>query len=162
MSLPRELRVKDGRLVQTPIAGVEALRDQALPADGTLPKAGELEIRVPDGDFDLALYCKEDGTGGLRLHYDAQARVCTVDRRGMDKRFNPQVFEVLDVPMDAPLTSLRIFIDRSSTEIFFNGGEKTFTTHSYPTEGERFCRVSEGAELKLWSYKTSVTDEFVV
>ena len=80
----------------------------------------------------------------------------------MDKRFNRQVFEVLDVPMDAPLTSLRIFIDRSSTEIFFNDGEKTFTTHSYPTEGEAFFRCSEGAEVRLWSYKKSVTDEFVV
>ena len=64
------------------------------------------------------------------------ARRCTVDRTGMDKRFNAQVGEVLDMPLDAPLTKLRVFIDRSSAELFFNDGEATFTTHVYPTGRE--------------------------
>ena len=85
-----------------------------------------------------------------------------MDRRGLDKRFNQKVFEVLDVPLDAPLRKLRIFIDCSSTEFFFNDGEKTFTSHSYPTEEEAFYKLSGNASIKLWSYRRSVTDEFVV
>ena len=162
MSLPRELRVKDGKLLQTPITGIESLREKELPNDGKLPKAGELEIRVPEGDFDLSLYCKKDGTGGMTLHYDSASKTVTVDRRGLDKRFNQKVFEVLDVPMDEALSSIRVFIDCSSTEFFFNDGEKTFTTHSYPTEEEAYFRLSDGAEIRLWSYRRSVTDEFVV
>lgn len=162
MSLPRELRVRDGKLLQTPISGVETLRERELAPDGTLPKAGELEIEVPAGGFELALYTKPDGTGGLTLRYDSAAKTVTVDRRGMEKRFNQQVFEVLEVPLDAPLRSVRVFLDRSSTEFFFNEGEKTFTTHSYPTAAETGYRISADAKLRLWSYRRSVTDEFVV
>ena len=162
MSLPRELRIREGKLVQTPVAGVETLRERELAADGTLPKAGELEITLPEGDFNLTLYCKQDGSGGLTLRYDGAAGALTVDRRGLEKRFNEKVFEVLSVPIDAPLRKLRVFIDCSSTEFFLNDGEKTFTTHSYPTEREAFYRISGGASIRLWSYRRSVTDEFVV
>ena len=47
LSLPRELRVKGGRLVQTPIPALEALRRRSSPPDGTLPAACELEIDGP-------------------------------------------------------------------------------------------------------------------
>ena len=162
MSLPRELRIRDGKLIQTPISDIESLRDKALTEDSLLPKAGELMIDLPEGSFDLALYTKADGSGGLKLHYNGQTRILTVDRRGMDKRFNQQVFEVLDVPMDAPLKTMRVFIDHSSTEFFFNDGEKTFTTHTYPTGRECCLKLPAGATAQIWSYHASVTDEFVV
>ena len=40
LSLPRELRVEDGHLIQTPVEGIEKLRRQKLEADGMLLKAG--------------------------------------------------------------------------------------------------------------------------
>ena len=162
MTLPRELRVKDGRLVQTPISGIETLHGPEVPANGDLPSECEVQVEVPAGDFDLNLFTKADGTGGLRLHYDAAKKVCTLDRAGMDKRFNEQVFEVLDMPLEAPLKTLRIFIDRCSTEFFANGGEATFTTRSYPTEREFHYTVSDGAKLRVWTLHPSVKDDFVV
>lgn len=162
MTLPRELRVKDGKLLQTPVSGIETLRDSELTPDGALPASCELNVEAPEGDFELALFTKEDGTGGLRLRYDAEKKVCTIDRTGMDHRFNEQVFEVLDMPLDTPLRTLRIFIDHSSTEIFANDGEATFTTHTYPTPRELHYAAPEGAKLRLWPLKPSVRDDFVV
>ncbi|MCR5826350.1 MAG: sucrose-6-phosphate hydrolase [Oscillospiraceae bacterium] len=162
MTLPRELRVRDGRLVQTPISGVERLRCNERTPDGTLDAACELIAEVPEGDFDLNLFTKADGTGGLRLHYDAARKVCTVDRTGMDRRFNEQVFEVLDMPLETPLRTLRVFIDHCSTELFVNDGEATFTTRSYPTEREFHYTVSDGAKLRLWTLAPSVTDDFAL
>ena len=162
MTLPRELRVRDGRLVQTPIAGIESLRGPEVPANGDLPVACELTADVPEGDFELNLFTKADGSGGLRLRYDAAKRVCTVDRTGMDHRFNRQVFEVLDMPLETPLKSLRVFIDHSSAELFVNDGEATFTTHVYPTERELHYTVTDGAKLRIWLMEPSVTDDFVV
>ena len=161
LSLPRELRIRDGRLVQTPIPGLKALRGAEIAPDGTLPAACELEFTAPEGDFELALFTHADGSGGLRLRYDAAARRCTVDKTGMDKRFNQQVGEVLDMPLDAPLEKLRIFIDRSSVEIFANDGEATFTTHLYPMEGE-FHTTLTGGSLRIWPMERAVTDEFVL
>ena len=162
MTLPRELRIRDGRLVQTPIAGIEALREEEIEPEGKLLPACELEITVPEGDFDLNLFTRADGSGGVTMHYDAQKRVCTFDRRGMEKRFNEAVGEVLDLPLDEPLRSLRIFIDRSSCEYFVNGGEATFTTHCYPTEGEFGYTATEGANIRIWRLGRSVGDEFVI
>ncbi len=161
MSLPRELRVKDGKLVQTPIPALENLREAEIEPDGALPDACELAIQAPAGDFDLNLFTRSDGTGGLRLHYDAAAKHCVVDRTGMDKRFNQKVGEILEVPLDQPLQTLRVFIDRNSAELFFNDGEATFTTHVYPTPGEHHFDYTPGAGVRLWPLDSSVTDAFV-
>ncbi len=162
LSLPRELRVKDGKLLQTPLPALEALRGAAFAPKDALPAACELEITCPDGDFDLNLFTRADGTGGLRLHYDAATKVCRADRSGMDRRFNEAVGEVLDMPMEAPLRKLRAFIDRSSVELFANDGEATFTTHLYPTEREFHFTATDGVKLRGWEMEKAVTDEFVV
>lgn len=162
MSLPRELRIRDGKLIQTPISGIETLRGAALTPNGTLPRACELEIGVPAGDFDLNLCTRSDGSGGLRLHYDENAGICTPDRSGMLLRFNENVYERLDVKLESPLRSLRVFLDHSSAELFFIDGERTFTTHLYPTERELNYTVKDGAKLRIWEMTRSVTDEFAV
>ena len=162
MGLPRELRIVDGKLIQTPVAGIEALRDQELPADGTLPKAGEMEIVPKEGAFELALFTRADGSGGFRFHYDPAKKTAVVDRTGLDKRFNQSVGEVLEMPFEDGLRKLRIFIDHSSVEIFANDGEATFTSHVYPTAEEDHYTVSDGAAVRLWSYRPSVVDDFVI
>ena len=149
-------------LWQTPIPAVEGLRSDEPVALGILPPACELQVRVPEGPFDLNLFTRADGTGGLRLHYDPETRTCTLDRAGMDKRFNPQVFETLDVPLAEPLRNLRVFVDHSSAEFFFNDGAAVFTTHVYPTQREFRWHISPDAPFRIWKLQRSVTDEFVV
>ncbi|MBQ3303802.1 MAG: sucrose-6-phosphate hydrolase [Clostridia bacterium] len=162
LSLPRELRISGGKLVQTPLPGLEGLREAEIAPEGKLPAVCELELTASgEKDLDFNLFTRPDGSGGLRLHYDSAAKRCTVDRSGMDKRFNQQVGEVLDMPLDAPLTKLRVFIDRCSAEIFANDGEATFTTHVYPTERE-FNYTLSGGFLRGWTLKTAVTDAFIV
>lgn len=162
MCLPRELRIKGDHLVQTPVADIIKLRDGQAPADGKLPDICELEVEVGQGDFDLNLYTKADGSGGFTFHYDSGSKVCTVDRRGMDKRFNEKVFEVLDMPLEEDLKKLRIFIDRSSVEFFVNDGDATFTSHIYPTDQEHNYTISDNGSIKIWNLKASVKDDFVI
>ena len=162
LSLPRELRIRNGRLIQTPLPGLEALRNGEIAPEGKLPAVCELVLTASgDEDLDFNLFTRADGTGGLRLHYDSRTKRCTVDRSGMDRRFNQAVGEVLDMPLDTPLKKLRVFIDRCSVEIFANDGEATFTTHVYPTERE-FNYTLSGGFLRGWTLKTAVTDAFIV
>ncbi len=162
LSLPRELRIVDGKLKQTPIPAVLTLRGKEIEASGALPAACYMEVSCPGGDFELNLYTKADGTGGLRMRCDAARKAVTVDKRGLDRRFNEAVGEVLEMPLEAPLEKLQIFIDRSSTEIFVGDGEAVFTAHTYPTEGEFHYAASAGVGVRLWEMHKSVTDEFVV
>lgn len=164
MALPRELRLENGKLMQRPIPEIVGLRGEELEAGekGTLPAAAEMIIDTDGSEFDLALYCKADGTGGLTLHYDPATKTCTVDKTGLNKRFNQNVGEVLDMPLETELKQLRIFIDHSSTEFFVNDGEETFTAHTYP-EAEEFNYCMKGnACVKLWAINPSVKDDFVV
>ena len=162
LSLPRELCISCGKLIQTPLSSLIGLREAEIAPEGKLPAVCELALTASgDADLDFNLFTRPDGSGGLRLHYDSAAKRCTVDRSGMDKRFNQSVGEVLDMPLDAPLTKLRVFIDRCSAEIFANDGEATFTTHVYPTERE-FNYTLSGGFLRGWTLKTAVTDEFIV
>lgn len=164
MILPRELRIKNGRLFQTPVAGIEALREYGLSPNGTLPDACELEIQLETGAeaFDLTLFSNADGHGGMKLHYNAKSCTCTIDRTGLEKRFNEHLGEVLDMPLEHSLKHLRIFIDRCSVEIFANHGETVFTSHVYPTAKEHHYTISKNASLRLWSLRPSVTDDFVI
>ena len=162
LSLPRELRIVDGKLKQTPIPAVLTLRGKEIEASGALPAACYMEVSCPGGDFELNLYTKADGTGGLRMRYDAARKAVTVDKRGLDRRFNEAVGEVLEMPLEAPLEKLQIFIDRSSTEIFVGDGEAVFTAHTYPTKGEFHYTASAGVGVRLWPMEKSVTDEFAV
>ena len=162
LSLPRELRIVDGKLKQTPIPAVLTLRGKEIEASGALPAACYMAVSCPGGDFELNLYTKADGTGGLRMRYDAARKAVTVDKRGLDRRFNEAVGEVLEMPLEAPLEKLQIFIDRSSTEIFVGDGEAVFTAHTYPTKGEFHYTASAGVGVRLWPMEKSVTDEFAV
>ncbi|MCR5230671.1 MAG: sucrose-6-phosphate hydrolase [Solobacterium sp.] len=153
---------ENNRLIQRPAEALKSLRISSGKADGTLPHACELDIDVSDGDFDLNLFTKEDGSGGLRMHYNSAELCFTVDKSPLDMRFNEKVFEQAYLPVFTPLRKLEVFIDRSSVEIFCNGGESTFTAHVFPTEREHFYTVSDGAEVTVYELKKAVTDEFKV
>ncbi|MBO7702878.1 MAG: GH32 C-terminal domain-containing protein [Solobacterium sp.] len=96
------------------------------------------------------------------MHFSAETKTITVDRTGMNKRFNTNVFEVLDMPLEKELRSMRIFIDRSSIEIFVNDGEAVFSSHVYPEDNEHFYTKTDNAALAIWSLTPSVTDDFVM
>ncbi len=162
MTLPRELHIKNGKLVQNPLPEMEQLRETEIKAEGILPKACELLVTPPAGDFDLNLFTKADGTGGFRIHYNPDTKTVTVDRTGLNKRFNQKVFEVLDMPLETELRSLRIFIDHSSVEFFVNEGEEVFTSHCYPEDTEHHYTASEGTEMHIWPLRASVNDDFVI
>ena len=162
MTLARELRIRNGRLYQTPVTGIEQLRDGEWTESGTIPECCEAELTFAPGDHEIVFFAKEDGSGGFRIRYDDSAGICTVDRTGMNKRFNQKVFEVLEMPLESPLKTMRVFIDRSSIEIFVNEGEETFTSHVYPEAEERYFTCTEGCGAKVFRLKPSVTDDFVI
>ena len=183
LTLPRELRIRDGRLVQTPVSSIFSFREAELDPDlqpagaddgaqedtgrllvsgAQLPRACELEAVFQDGSADLNLFTRKDGSGGFTIHYDAAARLMTVSRTGMEKRFNENVFETISFSPETDLKKISAFIDSCSVELFINDGEKTFTSHIYPTAEEHHFAVSENARVKVWGLKTTVTDKFVV
>jgi beta-fructofuranosidase len=164
LTLPRELRVRDRRLIQQPLEELRALRDRRVDLEETdeLPRVCEMEVISRGGDLNLSLYAKEDGTGGLSIRYDDGRREITVDRSGMNKRFNVDQGEQRTRPLPKGLFHLRIFLDRSSVELFVNDGDAVFSSRIFPTaEEKRFIQQGD-ASVRIWHVKRAVEDDFVV
>ena len=127
-----------------------------------MPSLVELEVKCDGHSSDLRLFTKKDGSDGLMIHYDSHYKMITVDKSQLDKRFNEEVFEALDIPLDEDLDSMSIFIDQSSIELFINDGKYTFTAHVYPTEEESYFDHDEHLDIKSYELCSSVDEDFIV
>ena len=164
LTLPRELRVRDRRLIQQPLDVLRMLRGKKVDLESTdcLPRVCELELISRGGDLNLRLFAKQDGAGGLLIDYHDAEKTITVDRSGLARRFNTEQGESRTRPLPKGLFHLRIFIDRSSVEIFVNDGDAVFSSRIFPTEGENRLIAQGDASIHLWELKRAVTDDFVI
>lgn len=146
LSLPRELSRDGERLCMRPARELIALRKsrhalQIAPIDSrsqTLDMRGalleiELELDLADSTaehFGLALRCSEDQQERTLLYFDAMARRLVLDRQNS----GAGVSGVRSVPVSPEQTriSLRIFLDRSSIEVFVDEGAYTLSSRIYP------------------------------
>ncbi len=174
MTLPREValtQTADGpRLVQRVVDQIDSLRkDFAAFQDGprnivsgieTLPIQGDvvqIDATFTAGTADsFGINVLSDGTSRTRIGYDTATSRLFIDRRNSGNvGFNSR-FASLD---DAPVTpdedgniSIRIYVDRSSVEVFAADGRVTLTDQVFPTAGARNVEVwSEGGTAHLES-----------
>lgn len=163
LTMPRELTVRGRRLVQKPLADLVALRGEEIdPSMKVLPRACEVEILSRGGDLDLKLFARQDGSGGLSIHYDDEDKFVTVDRSGVEKRFNTQMGEIREHALENRLSHLRIYIDRSSVEIFVNNGDAVFSSRIFPTAEENSFVLSPNASMRIWKLERAVKEDFVI
>ena len=65
-------------------------------------------------------------------------------------------------PLPNGLSHLRIFIDRSSVEVFVNDGDAVFSSRVFPTPTEKRLFSRGDASIHLWELEHAVVDDFVV
>lgn len=163
LTLPRELTIRHRRLIQRPLPEMKQLRgNQINPSLGILPATAEVSVGVYPMDFEMKLFTKADGSGGLSINYYEDSKVITIDRSGMAKQFNIDIGTTRFHKLENGLSSLRIFIDNSSVEIFVNDGDAVFTSRVFPEENEHSFIISECTSINIWEMKSSVSDDFVV
>lgn len=177
-TLPREaglFRAPDGQLYlsSSPVAELAALRDKPSvsvrnkPAGGNgrnfpLPdsnggaceilldidsrKAGSVDITISNNDGESALLC-----------YDAKAHTLSFDRRRSGLTDFSQDFPTVTTAPTFETNgklSLRIFIDRSSIEVFGNGGKTVMTNLVFPTEPYSSVSVTaDGGNARIENLK---------
>ena len=167
LTLARALTIRNRRLIQTPLPYLASLRDEEYERnEGFLPSVCEMEIEVPadsdEKELSFRIFTDKDGNGGIHIHFDKEKSMFTVDRSGLIHKLNPAQGEIREHIIDNPLTSLHIFIDRSSIEIFVNDGDAVFTSRVFPTEEEHNFILPDSVKCRLWTLKPSVNDDFVI
>ena len=170
-TLPRELRVIDGMLYETPVKEIEHYRcgevfyhdiplcnerRQLAGIEGTVL---ELEAVFSLGSAKRAGVVLFQGENHETLmFYDAEAGRVVFDRsqsgadqRGSEKESNVRV---LPLSLGNGTISFRIFLDVSSVEVFLNGGKGVMTGNIYADEGDRgISFFSEGGDATLLSVR---------
>ena len=143
MTVPRELHIRDGKIISTPIKELEALRwekvsyenlafNKATKLDGVRGDVGELLATVDltrSRNFSIEL--RSSGSEKTVLSYDKATRIVKLNRDKSGKALRGER-EIKLAPADE--MKLQIFIDRSSLEIFINDGEAVFSTRVYPKD----------------------------
>lgn len=143
MTLPREITEENGALRQRPVDELLALRQSSAPLpSGTL--SGEQQVATHVTRSELLLTWDTQASraehyglrlgDGLRLYVDNQARRLVLWRcypqAGLDG------YRSIPLPPGV-LLSLRIFVDRSSVEVFVNEGEAVLSSRIYPADDNR-------------------------
>jgi beta-fructofuranosidase len=165
LTLPRELHLdEDGKIRMTPVSELVQLRKRELIRESELlisesrsfhqlnEELMELEIlfdlKKSDADqFGIKLRCGE--TEETVIHYETANCVLTLDRSksgagtGGARRTTLPACDSL---------KLRIYLDRSSVEVFVNDGEKVMTSRIYPREPNQGVKLfTNGGQLSVRS-----------
>ncbi|MGI6107825.1 MAG: glycoside hydrolase family 32 protein [Lachnospiraceae bacterium] len=163
LTLPRELRMRGRRLIQTPLPELNSLRgDEVDPEGRKLPLACNMEVHCYSTDLELRLFTRGGGEGGFVIRYDAGEKKISVDRTGMLERFNQSDGEVRERLLENGLQLLRIYVDHSSVEIFVNDGDAVFSSRVFPHEEEHGFTIRGGGTAKIWTMNPAVKDDFII
>ena len=144
-TFPREVHVKDKKVLQQPVKELEALRRGEERAVSVLEKKGtkvfEAEVQNITGNHFRAVLAKElvleYVNGRFEMKFTSQDK--TSVSAGRSLRFR-EVSEVRNV---------RILADVSSVEVFVNDGETVFSTRYYPQDYEIKIEALD-AKIAFW------------
>ena len=153
LTLPRELTIKDGRLQQKPVRELTELRKETIYEQETiitqstvLAQAEIFELEVSDVSLKadrFTLEIRSSHQEATVLSYDAATQRFTIDRSrsGVDV---PAIDygTTRTVQLTEPLHQLRLFVDRSSIEVFLNDGDATASARIFPKSTSQDIKLS--------------------
>ena len=163
MSLPRELSVKNGRLYQTPIKELDAMRKNRVEYNNVVINNDTISLDKIEGrtiDMELVIRPedKENGYKKFALRFAQNERFHTElcfrpdeSVLKIDRKFSGSERALVHqrrclVNGDADELKLRVVLDRFSVEIFINDGEQVMSAVIFTEqEAKGISFVAEGA-----------------
>ena len=162
LTLPRELKVIDGKLYQVPIKEMESIRGEKIEFSGKV--AGEVnvgtgttyELKAKFSDFnsDFGLKLRTGKNSETILKFDYNDKKFVLDRtkgEQPDKRLRKVYLG------DISELELTVFVDNSSVEVFINGGAEVFSSRIFPEKDADgisvFTDKDVNVEIEKWEWK---------
>ena len=162
LTLPRELKVIDGKLYQVPIKEMESIREEKIEFSGKVAgevKVGtgatyELKVKFKDFNSDFGLKLRTGKSSETVLKFDYKDKKFVLDRtkgEQPDKRLRKVYLG------DISELELTIFVDNSSVEVFINGGQEVFSSRIFPEKDADgiivFADKDVNVEIEKWEWK---------
>ncbi len=144
MSVPRELAIRDGRLIQQPIRELEGLRGERVVHEGVSLKDGSIALEGVEGRCvdltvnvrpkdptkpfrEFGIWVARDENVHTSFRYRPEKGEIKVNRTRSGSRRAVLHHRKCIVDGERNELSVRIIIDRHSAEFFVNGGERTIS-----------------------------------
>lgn len=153
LTLPRELTLRDGKLIQTPVRELEQIKGAEVP----VICGDDRSVRLCPGDrtFCLHFTVPDPGravsvsfhSGEASLTWSSQERLIHFSR----KNWVTGQYESRDCSIDS-LQEIEIWSDRSSMEIFVNSGEAVMSSRIFPEDSEPEVIIkglSDNADIQM-------------
>lgn len=150
LTVPRELSVKDGVLVQNPVRELEACRfapvehrnvtiQEKTSLEGVRGRIIDMTVIIDAAasscrSFTVSLAADQEHR--TTVCYDLERDVISVDRSLSGSRQDIVHFRQMPVRKKDGKLTLRFLLDRFSMELFVNGGEQAFSAALYETPQE--------------------------
>ena len=162
LTLPRELKVIDGKLYQLPIKEMESIRGEKIEFSGKMTgevKVGtgvtyELKAKFTDFNSDFGLKLRTSKNSETVLKFDYNDKKFVLDRtkgEQPDKRLRKVYLG------DISELELTVFVDNSSVEVFINGGAEVFSSRIFPEKDANgiivFADKDVNVEIQKWEWK---------
>ncbi|MFD9625409.1 glycoside hydrolase family 32 protein [Peribacillus muralis] len=147
MTIPRELTIQDNIILSNPISEMEKLRKKAVKYKN-IRVEGQHTFNHMSGDsyelevlidaqasltFGMKLRMSEELNQETLLMYNRAERLLELNRDRSGS--GPKGSRVAPVQLFNNKLYLRIFMDKSSIEVFINNGEKVMSARIYPDQG---------------------------
>ena len=165
MTLPRELHIRNGRLIQQPVRELERWRgertayenvevsgDMSLP--GIFGRTLDLTLRLQAQDGPFTLKFAQDNSHFTAFTFQPDCSLLTLDRSHSGLPKGHALSRTIPVRSREGLLELRLILDRFSVEAFVNGGEQTLSATLYtPQEATGISFQAQGkAVIQLEQY----------
>lgn len=171
LTLPRELKIVDGKLTQMPVEEIKQYRHNQVDIESEL--VGSKQFKGIKGDaieLEVLVNLKESQTFSIDLFksdsnqttltYNKENQYFTFDRResgielvGNNNHETNSGIRRKKICLSNNTLKLNIFLDKSSIEVFINDGETVMTSRVYP-EGddiEFYADDTVSLQIKKWS-----------
>jgi beta-fructofuranosidase len=161
--LPRELTLENQQLRQKPVQELTALRKETLYAQELtleqhiMPAQAEtfeLELSHLQLSSDhLELKVRASDQEETILRYEAETKRFTIDRTKSGAEVPAVEFGTSrSITLAEPLHTLRLFVDRSSIEVFLNDGEAVASSRIFPKSTSQGIVLTGDATAHLAIY----------
>lgn len=148
LSIVKELKLKNGKLYQTPVKEQAELRQEHTLLTGELASQPIILIEETDNCYEMILEFPADSQGKLHvfadqelnhsliIDFDTKNGMIKMDRTNAGSPFAQEYGTTRSVLIEKnqPLT-LQLFVDQSVCELFINEGQQVVTARVFPDEG---------------------------
>ena len=153
LTFPRELTLRDGKLIQNPVRELETYRQNHVgytdyivegmcEPEGISGRIADVEVTVKAGSSEgkeFVAYMAADEEVFTSFHCDLERDIITVDRSRSGLRHDIVSRRQFGFRKKDGDVKLRFLLDRFSIELFVNDGEQAFSMCIYdtPTDSDR-------------------------